>query len=291
MNLNEMTFGVEFEVTIPAAEITSGRLVVGGYSSGYQVAALPTGWMAKTDSSIRSGRGRYGVEIVSPVLHGAEGVEQVKMACDWLNSIRATVNRTTGLHVHVGFAGSAKNLAILTGLVAYHEKALYASTGTKAREQNRYTKPIKPSAQHKHLASRDQNVVGDRYHSFNVTNLTSGRRPTVEFRAFAGTTNAAKVLGHLRMCLALVQKAAEMTVRPKWDAKAPAPTSRNGKMGEGKFAVKRFFNCFGWSKGKSKKVYGDLTGQGVPTMEASKKVLLQMATKYDGPATPPTATA
>ena len=61
------------------------------------------------------------------------------------------MNRSTGFHVHVGWGGNAKQLAILTGLVAYHETALYASTGTPSRELGNYSRPIKNSDGHKYV--------------------------------------------------------------------------------------------------------------------------------------------
>ena len=69
MNANEMTFGVEFEVTVPM----NLALAVGGYHRGLEVVGLPAGWNAQGDGSICADRDYRGVEIVSPVLRGADG--------------------------------------------------------------------------------------------------------------------------------------------------------------------------------------------------------------------------
>ena len=100
VNVNDLTFGVELEVTLPA-----GTCSVGGYHAGVQVPALPPGWKAERDSSIQPGPGYMAAEVVSPVLKGADGLRQLKTVCDWLNSVGAKVNRSTGFHVHVSGEG------------------------------------------------------------------------------------------------------------------------------------------------------------------------------------------
>src|SRR5262249_39920135 len=100
VNVNDLTFGVELEVTLPA-----GTCSVGGYHAGVQVPALPPGWKAERDSSIQPGPGYMPGEVVSPVLKGADGLRQLKTVYDWLNSVGAKVNRSTGFHVHVSGEG------------------------------------------------------------------------------------------------------------------------------------------------------------------------------------------
>ena len=41
-----------------------------------------------------------GIEIVSPVLHGYDGLNQLKIVCEVLNELGAQVDFTTGVHVH-----------------------------------------------------------------------------------------------------------------------------------------------------------------------------------------------
>lgn len=269
MNANEMTYGVELEVMLPATHV----MPVGAYHAGVQIAGLPSGWNAQRDGSLRPDPGYYGVEIVSPVLRGAEGLKQIVEVCKWLQSIGAKVNRSTGCHVHVGFRGGNTELAVLTGLVAYHETALFAVTGTKSRMASMYCKPVRNSNGHKETAKKlGSRPAADRYHTLNLANLNSGRRQTVEFRCFAGTTNELKVVGYVRMCLALVEKSHEMKRLPKW---IPANDSK------GSDAVVRFFACFGWTKGKTKVVSGNVVADDVPSFDACKSKLLQMARKFD----------
>src|ERR1700687_1873180 len=123
--VNEMTFGVEFELTLPNGTIQQ----VGGYHHGAQIPGLPDGWNAQHDGSIRAAGGRQGVEVVSPILRGIEGLEQIEKVCEGMKLTGAKVNASTGFHIHIGFDRRNKDgLRRLVSLVANFEKALFAST-------------------------------------------------------------------------------------------------------------------------------------------------------------------
>ncbi len=55
-------------------------------------------WKIVSDSSIQGGQGN---EIVSPVLKGMEGIEQIKKVCIALNRAGAKVNKSCGFHLHI----------------------------------------------------------------------------------------------------------------------------------------------------------------------------------------------
>jgi hypothetical protein len=279
VNVNDLTFGVELEVTLPA-----GTCPVGGYHCGVQVPQLPAGWKAERDSSIQAGAGYTAAEIVSPVLKGADGLRQLKAVCDWLVSVGAKVNRSTGFHVHVGFDRDNKvGLRRLVGLVANFEKALYASTGTHSREEGTFCRSVQDDERYQR-AFRDALAASSylaRYHVLNLTNLLQGGKPTVEFRVFAGTTSATKAIGYVRLCLAIVEKALAMKKLPKWVAKVPVETSPIHRGGEGQTALTRLFYGLGWTKGREDHTFGDIQPEGLPGIEATKKELMRLARKYD----------
>jgi hypothetical protein len=281
VNVNDLTFGVELELTLPI-----GTCPVGGYHNGIQVPQLPAGWKAERDSSIQQvSPGYMAAEIVSPVLQGADGVRQLKTVCDWLVGVGAKVNRTTGFHVHVGFRRDDKYaLRRLVSLVANFEKALFAATGTRSREEGSFCRPVQNDARYQR-AFRDATAGAGhlpRYHVLNLTNLLGYGKPTVEFRVFAGTTNPLKALSYVRLCLALVEKALSLKRLPKWVAKTPVQTSPIHRNGEGQTALTRLFYCLGWTKGREEHTFGDLQPEELPTIEASKKELMRLARKYDG---------
>jgi hypothetical protein len=279
MNASEMAFGVEFEVTMPRANCPT----VGAYHHGLQIAGLPTGWNAQGDASIHATvAGHVGVEIVSPILKGADGLQQVKAVCEWLKSKGAKVNASTGFHVHVGCDRTNTTLlGRLVHLVANFEKALFASTGTKTRENGRYCAPIQTNGdfQARFRSSEGRHV--NRYHSLNVTNLDYGTKPTVEFRVFAGTSNAIKAIGYIRLCLGLVEKAAAMKRTTKWVAKPTVETSPVHRSGEGQTSLCRLFYALGWTKGRESREFGNFDAEGTPSLKVCKKELTKMARKYD----------
>ena len=282
-NANAIAFGVEFETTLPATD----RTPIGRYHNGIQVAWLPAGWKAEKDSSIcPRARNRKGCEFVSPKLRGAAGLREVEHALDQINARGARVNPTCGLHVTIEWNGDAAALARLISLVGNHEKAIFASTGTRRREQITYAKQIK---QYGNKDAAKQRCERDRYHLLNLTHLARGRN-RIEFRAFAGSLNKTKVAGYIMLCLALVELALNSKRCPDWDYQKREGTKscwdRPGA-GDGETELNRLFYRLGWTKGWYKgalrdKIFGELAdGEGTPDWKTIKAKLLDLARKYD----------
>jgi hypothetical protein len=284
MNASEITFGIEIECYLPA-----GSVVVGAYHAGAALPGFPAGWNAQADGSLGCRRGKQAVEVVSPVLKGAEGLSQVKDVLAKLNEMGASVSVKCGFHVHVGFAGDAAALERLTTLVANHETAIFATTGTKNRERGGYCRPIRRSFAGTTFAAAaagsarpvSGEAANNRYHLLNLTNLARGIRPTVEFRAFAGTLNFGKVAAYVRLCVGIVERAGRMSRKGKWESRPPVASSPIARDGVGQTEVVRLSYQLGWTKGRQKQTFGDLTGPGLPTIKASKAQLMRLAEKYD----------
>jgi hypothetical protein len=273
-NVNGLTSGVALEVTLPA-----GTCPVGGYHRGAPVPRLPPGWNAERDCSIHPAPGHTAAEIVSPVLTGAGGLRQLRAACDWLNGAGARVNRSTGFHAHVGFRRTDRPaLRRLVSLVANPEKALYAATGTRSREQGTFCRPVQDDERYQ----RAEASYLARYHLLNLTNLLGCGKLTAEFRVFAGTTSALKATGYVRLCLGTVEKALSLKKLPNWVAKTPVETSPIHRSGEGQTALTRLFHGLGWTTGREEATFGDVRAEELPTIEAVKKGLMRLARKYDG---------
>lgn len=102
------TFGIELEVY----GVSRDRILTEMRRLGIQVEGeaynhnTRNHWKIVSDSSIH---GANGNEIVSPVLSGVEGMEQVKKVCLALNRAGAKVNTSCGFHAHFG----ANDLSIL----------------------------------------------------------------------------------------------------------------------------------------------------------------------------------
>ena len=73
MDVNEITFGVEIETTIPRNALS---VAVGPHGCGNAIPEL-SGWKADHDPSIRcSNREHQPCEFVSPIFKGTEGLRQ-----------------------------------------------------------------------------------------------------------------------------------------------------------------------------------------------------------------------
>lgn len=228
--LNNLTFGVEIETTIPS----SSGVSVGSYSSGHVLPETApkfngTPWKGHEDGSIRvNTSGHRGCEFVSPILKGEAGLKHIVEFMKWLRSIGAKVNRSTGTHVHVGVKsviGNADMETVLNWVVKVGElgkkysTGLYASTGTTRNlmSTTSYCVPLGDVAKDAFKFAKSTNCKASglskikhdvrKYSMINFLNVGGGKH-TVEFRAFAGTTNTAKMLNHITssMAIALLAK-------------------------------------------------------------------------------------
>lgn len=133
-------------------------------------------------------------EVVSPVLHGnRKGFASIKAITNALDSVEAHVNRTCGLHVHIGsnnitdeqYVNVFKNYQMLETLIdsfmapsrrgdATYSKSLlsYSFEDCTTKEDIRYTLP-------------------GRY--FNVNPMSWAAHHTIEFRQHQGTTDYTKI--------------------------------------------------------------------------------------------------
>lgn len=276
MQANEMTFGVEIETTMP-----TGSVRVGGHGDGIQVPWLPAGWLADRDPSIiYDAETQIQCEFVSPILKGAEGLRQLCEAVAEIKRRGGKVNDSCGIHVHVGFdKNDTKAVDRLLALVANHEKAIYAVTGTKNRERGVgsrrgtcWCKSVKRFGSAAAARSSYSGPAADRYH---VVNLTT-EHPTVEFRPFSGSLNKTKICGFVRLCVALAEKALKAKKACRFNSRSACWRASRG---EGQAEVTRLFYDLKWWNTEG--IVGSIEGEGVPTLAESKKVLRKMAKQYD----------
>ena len=283
MNANEMTFGVEIETHMPAGSVTPGS-----HGCGCQVEWLPAGWMADEDPSIITpDSSRVKCEFVSPVLKGADGLRQVCEAVAEIKRRGGQVNASCGTHVHIGYnKRDTPAVGRLISLVANHEKALYAATGTHSREQgsgSRYRtcwcKSVKQYGNKKNAAAVARR---DRYHLLNLATV----KPTVEFRVFGASLNPVKLAAYVRLCVALCEKSLVSKKSAPWTARKKTDSRWNHycrvNAGEGLVELTRLLYSLGWrTRVAGQQKFGMVEGDGVPTIDQARKVLARLATQYD----------
>jgi len=147
------------------------------------------------DSSIR---GENGLECVSPVLKGKSGLTSLKKVCNALRDSGAQVNRSTGLHVHVGLQNikfeQYKNIFInYYFLESAIDKFMSAS---RRYSDNSYCKSVRRANLNELQTSYDKETLAhtlfnDRYCKLNPVSYL--RHNTIEFRQHQGTTDYEKI--------------------------------------------------------------------------------------------------
>ncbi|WP_276496702.1 amidoligase family protein [Pontibacter litorisediminis] len=210
------TFGVEFEAygidmhRLKAELERQGiEVVIEGYNH-----TTRAHWKIVTDASIT---GRNGFELVSPVLTGEDGLEQVKKACKALKKCNALINKSCGMHIHFGardfelsqWKNLYKNYINYEGLIDsfmpvsrrannnYYCKSMLSRFRT---ERTAYASIDSCSS----VAEIAQKMTGrNRYFKLNAESFF--RHGTVEFRQHSGTIEADKVVNWITFLSNLVE--------------------------------------------------------------------------------------
>ena len=242
-----LTFGTEFECFIPSgttqqmlATAINARLAddtacaVEGYNHG-----LRPHWKIVTDGSL--GDYSRGVEVVSPVLSGEDGIAQMRLVCEALTDFGCTVNQSAGFHVHVGAAGSGLGFfKKLVRLYQTYERVIDGMMPASRRAStNTYSRSLQGAApdainaatslgQLAQVITRASRAQADRYHKVNITAFS--RHSTVEFRQHSGTVDATKAENWVRLCLKMVEAAKrdDVTFETTSAARGPRNTARYG---------------------------------------------------------------
>jgi hypothetical protein len=212
-SLASLTFGAEFEVILPRGfnRETAARAVSNhsGITVNHAIGARGS-WKIVSDASV-SGNG-IGLEFVSPILKGEDGLEQVRKITAALTAIGATVNTSTGFHVHVGAGDQADNAAFFKNVLKLYgrfETALDAiHPASRRASTNSYCKSVRSLATRVDTASTTAEIfrlANDRYHKVNLAAFAKHR--TVEFRQHAGTVDGNKAVNWITLCLRIVAAA------------------------------------------------------------------------------------
>jgi len=243
------TFGVELELLVTNGKVDgfdchwlakqlSNNNNGGGLPCefrGYPHETTPY-WKIVTDASLQSDARDLALELVSPVLHGEEGLVQVRMALKGLRNLGIEKNSSCGFHVHVGTRepdspASLTHLPRLQKLVwcfVTFEEAFDAITSRQTSHtirqtnQNRFCQsnllqfgsksPRQISTLIKETTSVRQLVkllCPERYMKLNLTNVVNSTRPsTIEFRQHGGVDDLLSAEAWVRLVLLFCDAAA-----------------------------------------------------------------------------------
>jgi hypothetical protein len=231
------TFGIEMEfcsnISIPELSVkldsalvpTGHTTVQSGYCHNTDSTNL-TRWTVKTDGSIRTydmGDHRHGIEVVSPVLIGQNGLDALKVVCDVLSQ-HGKINNSCGLHVHHGVNTGDDLVAILDGWLKI-EDTLYECLPV-SRKTGTYAKPIRSKVSR--LTPRAKEVMradlrswwrmklrdrNRQYRYWGINYESVWLRNTIEVRAAAGSVEYKKVANWAEATQRIM---IEATQNPSW---------------------------------------------------------------------------
>lgn len=204
------TFGVEIECyNVNKADLirTATNNGVEMHSEGYNHRDNDRYYKLVSDGSII---GSQPVECVSPILNGNEGgLDTLQATCRSLEAVGARVNKSTGLHVHVGgnitdtqYVNTFNNYNLLYDVIC----SFLAPSRRKGGECSRWCMPFRhehvPTFRNATNPSRIIEALGSRY--FCVNPESWRRHHTIEFRQHQGTTDFEKISMWVRFCVRLV---------------------------------------------------------------------------------------
>ena len=199
------TFGVEIECFIARANVAStfnSNNVNYQYES-YNHTDNKKYYKFVTDGSVQG----YddAIECVSPVLKGATGMKSLKACCKSLNEGNAKVNKTCGLHIHVGGIKTEKQYVNVFKNYKMLESLIDTFMAESRRADNAYyCQSIKRFNYTNCESIRDvHNVMGTKRY-FKVNHWAYSRHQTIEFRQHQGTTDFEKISNWANFCMKLV---------------------------------------------------------------------------------------
>lgn len=163
-----------------------------------------TSWKLGYDGSIR---GTDTFELVSPILVGEDGINQLERVCQILEAKRAKVNKSCGLHIHF----EARSFSLSSWKNLFHNygtlEGVIDSMMPESRRgtTNYYCASIINRVAKVEAANSVQQVVAalpTRYHKVNTKSFTE--HGTVEFRQHSGTIEFAKISNWINFLHGLV---------------------------------------------------------------------------------------
>lgn len=228
-------FGVEIEFVDASTRDVALQLQRDGINAGlggYTERAYTSGaWKVTTDQTVSdcrnwsTGEG-YGGELVSPVLEGEQGFQELQRVLDSLNRVsNMRVDRRCGLHVHLSWDGMT--VEWVQNVIHRYKKFEGTIDGWMAESRrggnSRWCRGLSDSAFRDALSYDGDSLsrlsrLCSRYHKVNGEALD--KHQTVEFRQHQGTTDYQKISNWIKFLIGFVKKSEEVT-RGTLDNNAP----------------------------------------------------------------------
>lgn len=206
-------FGVEFEAyNVPMETLNSAlnRTGVNCRIEGYNHRDSEISWKIVTDGSLN---GNNTFELVSPILQGEAGIQELEKVCRVLNECRAKVNQSCGTHVHM----DAQGMPLQTWKNIYKNyirlENVIDAFMPESRRNNCYCHTFRnyTNLEGKIEAARSLDGIAsifsnNRYYKINPVSYS--RHNTCEFRQHSGTVEFEKISTWVRFLNNLIDYSA-----------------------------------------------------------------------------------
>lgn len=158
-------------------------------------------WKVTTDGSVTCTgvEGDYtGLEIVSPILYGNEGLDQLETVLEVLNNLGAQVDKTCGIHIHHDISDyTVKNMKSIYNFYYNNKQAIdHIMPRSRRDKKYGYCRTISPAniqeINNAGSAEDIYNALGTRYKTLNIKSYL--KYGTVEFRQHSGSTDPEKIV-------------------------------------------------------------------------------------------------
>lgn len=212
----DRTFGVEMEIIhesenkIRSAIRNAGvECEIEGYNHDTR-----THWKIVSDASVDGG-----FEVVSPVLKGRGGLDELEKVCNALVSAGARIRKCCGLHVHLGTDDFKTDIRVWKNLYKNYAalERTIDSFMPPSRRHNQYCRSMRVCDWNAKIESAAnlrmlESAVtgGSRY--FKLNSQSYWRHKTVEFRQHSGSVEFEKVRNWILFCARFVEFSRRNTV-------------------------------------------------------------------------------
>ncbi len=192
-------FGIEIEAyNVEMSQLMRAFDAEGvNYEQASRLNDKPNLWKITTDGSIQ---GQNTFEIVSPILKGRAGLEELRKVCLALKKCNAYVNKSCGMHVH--FCGADFKFKQWRNIYINYarlEKVIDAFMPCSRRgDNNQYCKGFlnNPNFEQKILDATNISkieVILSRKRYYKINPMSYARHKTIEFRQHSGTIEFCKI--------------------------------------------------------------------------------------------------
>lgn len=192
-------FGIEIEAFGVSRNHLEQKLNEAGITTrneGYNHATREH-WKITYDASIS---GHNAFELVSPILQGDDGLQQIKTVCRVLKQCHAKINKSCGLHVHM----NARDFQLADWKKLYKNYIKIESTidsfmpNSRRQSNNTYCKSMKRNGSNRaienarNLEQIERAITHrDRYYKLNTQSYW--RQGSIEYRQHSGTIEFEKI--------------------------------------------------------------------------------------------------